>query len=214
MGEAKGPSVRHGRGGAGATVAQPGDRSPAGFFFLGLGWGHQCGYVRLGRPLKVGEQHLRSLVPPLSLWTRQRFKWNRRQRAHVLPSQRWQGWRVQARLVVLSVKLNAERTRWIDHIQTIAWSEELALSVANANVVRTACSVLRGLHNPSKQTKTPLFLNALNFFLPKGSGKKSRKNGVLISCCCGNQAPNKPYHLILLWRGWTTPRKMYPDIHL
>jgi len=67
----------------------------------------------------------------------------------------------------------------------------LSLSTANANVVRTACSVLKGLHNPSKQKKIPLFLNALSF-LPKDSGKKSGKNGELISCCYENQAPNRP----------------------
>ena len=102
--------------------------------------------------------------------------------------------RVQARLVVLSVKLNAN-TMNRSYSDYCLVRRALSPSTANANVVITDCSVLR-LHNPSKQKKIPLFLNALSF-LPKGSGKKSRENGELISCRCESQVPNRPYYLIL-----------------
>lgn len=86
----------------------------------------------------------------------------------------------------------------------------LFLSTANANVVRTVCSVLKGLHNPSKE-KSCFFSPSPEGFLPKGSEKKSRKNGKWISCCYENQAPKKPQHLILLSRACLT-LKNHPDI--
>lgn len=65
------------------------------------------------------------------------------------------------------------RNRWYSDYFLVR--RALFVSTANANVVRTVCSVLKGLHNPSK--KKSCFSYCLEGFLPKGSEKKSRKNG-------------------------------------
>lgn len=106
-----------------AVVAQPGVRSPARSFFLAVGWGHP--HVMLERPFKMWEQHLLSMIPLLGSGSGRGSRGTEDSPCSS-QSKESKDRRAQARLIVLSVTLNAKITPWIDGIQFISWAEELS----------------------------------------------------------------------------------------